>query len=173
MKKQASLCILGLLLSAGAQAQAVYKCVQADGRMTYQQEKCAEAVKQSTVRSPDAPADKTSAEIRLEDDRKRREKIMNERLDGNCPSPRIVEIMGDLGLCSGIPEFQERHGEAIRDWKVRNFEAYRACGRDERALKRAGNRATETAARFRGDDQGRAFHCEMFATALRTDTVKR
>jgi hypothetical protein len=84
-----------------------------------------------------------------------------------------VEIMGNMGLCSSLPQFQERHGEAVREWKVRNFEAYRACGRDEQALKRASNLATETGARFRGNDKGREFHCEMFATTLRTDTAKR
>lgn len=94
MKSQASLCAFGLMLSAmAAHAQAVYKCVQADGRMAYQQEKCAEA--------------------------------------------------------------------------------YRACVRDEQALKRASDLATQTGARLRGNDKGRESHCEMFAATLRTDTVKR
>ena len=50
-----------LLISTPSDAQQLYKCTLANGRVQYQQEPCLDATKQSTVRPPDPIAPKSDA----------------------------------------------------------------------------------------------------------------
>jgi len=56
--------LLALALAAftAAEAQTLFKCVGRDGKVSYQSEKCADAVRESTVRPPDPVAPRAAAE---------------------------------------------------------------------------------------------------------------
>jgi hypothetical protein len=156
----ASVSLCGLCVSAfPAAAQTLYKCVQANGRVMYQQEPCADAKKQSTVRPPDPVAAKSEAELKAAGERaaKSAEMDMNQ----------IGQVIADASLCtSDAPGWDAKHGPAFQAWKNRNGEMVTKFNGDADARARAVARMDSERARFAADKNRNALatSCEALAS---------
>lgn len=156
----ASACAAACALVASAQAQTLYKCLQPGGRVLYQQEPCADATKQSTVRPPDPVASKTAEELKAAEDSaaKAAETEMN----------AVIRMMADLSLCVGdVPGFDDKHGAAIQQWKARNGKAVARFDRDREARSKAVARMDAERARLKAPG-ALAANCERVAGSLGT-----
>jgi hypothetical protein len=145
-----------LFLSAGAQAQTLYKCVQAGGRVQYQQEPCVDAKEQSTVRPPDPVAAKSEAELRAagEKDAKAAELEIGQ----------VGQVIADASLCtSDVPGWDAKHGRAFQQWKNRNGPVVTKFDSDQDARAKAIARMDSERARFAADKPGLAASCESLA----------
>ena len=139
-----------------AQAQTLYKCVQASGRVQYQQEPCADAKKQSTVRPPDPVAAKSEAELRAAGEKagKAAELEMSQ----------VGQMIADASLCtSDVPGWDAKHGRAFQQWKNRNGAAVTKFDSDQEARAKAIARMDSERARFAADRPGLAASCEGVA----------
>jgi hypothetical protein len=158
-----SVFICGFLsLSVSAQAQTLYKCLQANGRVLYQQEPCPDPRKQSLVRPPDPVAAKSEAELRAERDQaaKGAEAEMGE----------VIQVIADASLCTGdVPGWDDRNGAAIREWKIRNGKAVARFDQDQEARRKAMARMDMERGRFAVERNRNALaeSCERLASRLR------
>jgi hypothetical protein len=110
-----ALLALGLAASAAAEAQTLFKCVGRDGKVSYQSEKCADAVRESTVRPPDpvapraAPAAEPAADAA--------------KAPANPKEPAIawdtfVAHVSSYENCAAIvPGFGPKHSANYQRWK--------------------------------------------------------
>ena len=149
------LCVLcGSALTA--QAQTLYKCVQASGRVQYQQEPCADAKKQSTVRPPDPVAPLSEAELKKAGEKEAKAEELQ--------MAQIGQMIGDASLCtSDVPDWDARHGRAFQQWKNRNGAMVTKFDSDQEARARAIARMESERARFAADKAGLAASCEGVA----------
>jgi hypothetical protein len=148
-----------LFLSAGAQAQTLYKCVQAGGRVQYQQEPCADAMKQSTVRPPDPVAPKSEAELRAAAE--------SAAKAAELEIGQVGQVIADASLCTNdVPEWDEKHGRTFQQWKNRNGTVVAKFDADPQARARAIARMDSERARFAADKPGLAASCEGLAARL-------
>ncbi|HET7672877.1 MAG TPA: DUF4124 domain-containing protein [Burkholderiales bacterium] len=150
-----------LLSSFATPAQTLYKCVQANGRVQYQQEPCVDAKKQSTVRAPDPVAAKSEAELKAAGDKAAKAAEMN--------MSQIGQVIADASLCtSDVPGWDAKHGTAFQAWKVRNGEMVTKFNDDADARARAIARMDSERARFAADKNRNALatSCEALASRL-------
>ncbi|HET7672582.1 MAG TPA: DUF4124 domain-containing protein [Burkholderiales bacterium] len=152
-------CVSICALPFPAQAQSLYKCVQANGRVQYQQEPCVDAKQQSTVRAPDPVAAKSEAELKAAGDKaaKTAEMDMNQ----------IGQVIADASLCtSDAPGWDAKHGPAFQAWKNRNGEMVTKFNGDADARARAVARMDSERARFAADKNRNALatSCEALAS---------
>ena len=139
-----------------AQAQTLYKCVQASGRVQYQQEPCADAKKQSTVRPPDPVAVKSEAELRAAQEKAGKAAELE--------IGQVGQVIADASLCSSdVPGWDAKHGRAFQQWKNRNGAVVVKFDSDQGARARALARMDSERARFAADKPGLAASCEGVA----------
>jgi hypothetical protein len=145
----AALSLAGLALAAAPVAHAqLFKCIQ-DGRTVYQQEKCPDTARQSTVRPPDAVVEKPLAPKAAAE---RAEQQATSEIDG------IVEVIAGYSVCvEKVSGFGARHRDVYDGWKTRNAAAFSRFGSDPAAARKLeqGLRA-ERAKTFADDAEGRA-----------------
>ena len=102
-----------LAFAVEAQAQQLYKCTLANGRVQYQQEPCYDAVKQSTVRPPDPVAPKSSAEMKAEGDKS--------AAAAELQMSQVVVTLAGASICaSDAAGWDAKYGPALQAWKGRN-----------------------------------------------------
>lgn len=156
----ASVSLCGLCVSAfPAAAQTLYKCVQANGRVLYQQEPCADAKKQSTVRPPDPVAAKSEAELKAAGERAAKSAEMD--------MSQIGQVIADASLCtSDVQGWDAKHGRAFQQWKSRNGALVTKFDTDQEARARAIARMDSERARFAADKNRNALaaSCEALAS---------
>lgn len=143
---RAALAIAALLFAAPSAAQVMYKCVQPNGRVLYQDAPCEDSAKQSTVRG----ADPVPAKPLQPGD---------ERLD----APPEIElgtlvdvISGFSGCAQDVPGFAAKHNPAFNGWKLRNAAAMTRYGRDEKAQQKVRDSLQEQMRNASTDPDARA-----------------
>ena len=148
----AFICVPGL-----AQAQ-LFKCVLG-GKTVYQQEKCPEEAKQSTVRPPDTlpekPVDPKAAAEKAEKD------ALAEK--GN-----LISVFAGYSVCAEkFPDFSSRYSGAFEDWKKRNAAAFGRLNANPDAGRELDDRLrAERAKPFPDDTAGRIAACAPTVTAI-------
>jgi len=142
-------CLAGLALgSAGVARAQLFKCIQ-DGRTVYQQEKCPDTARQSTVRPPDAvvekPLDPKAAAERAEQQ-------ATSEIDG------LVDVIAGYSVCvEKVSGFGARYGDVYEGWKTRNAAAFSRFSSDPTASPKLDQRLrAERAKTFADDAEGRA-----------------
>ena len=149
-------------IALGANAQTLFKCVNANGKTTYQQEPCVDA-KQSTVRQPDPVAPKTSEQ------RQAAEAAAAKDVESTLDS--IGNTLADVSLCqSDVPGFDEKHSAALQGWKQRNGAAVDKFYGDPQAQAKAVARREAERARLTADKGNKgalAARCDQVAAALK------
>jgi hypothetical protein len=145
-----------LFLSVSAQAQTLYKCVQAGGRVQYQQEPCADAKRQSTVRPPDPVAPRSEAELAKAGEKAARAEELQ--------MGQVGQVIADASLCtSDVEGWDAKHGPAFQQWKNRNGTMVTKFDSDQEARARAITHMESERARFATDKAGLAASCESLA----------
>ena len=147
----------GIGVPAVAQAQ-LFKCVQ-NGKTVYQQEKCPDEAKQSTVRCPDAVPEKPL------DAKAAAEKAQQEAA---AEKGRILDVFAGYTICAEkFPDFGSRYGPAFEDWKVRNAAAFGRFNADPANAQRLEQRLREERVKpFPEDTPGRLAACTPTITAI-------
>jgi len=146
----AVLCLAGLgLCSATAAHAQLFKCVQPDGRTVYQQEKCADTARQSTVRPPDAVVEKP---LEPKAAAEKAEQQATSEIDG------IVDVIAGFSVCvEKVSGFGARYGDVYEGWKTRNAAAFSRFGSNPAAAPKLEQRLqAERAKTFADDAEGRA-----------------
>ena len=153
-----ALLLAALLLAAqGASAQ-LFKCVLG-GKTVYQQEKCPEEAKQSTVRPPDTlpekPLDPKAAAEKAEKD------AVAEK--GN-----LINVFASYSVCAEkFPDFAARYSGAFDDWKTRNAAAFGRLNANPDAARELNERLrAERAKPFPVDTPGRLDACDATVSAI-------
>lgn len=155
----ASACALGVSAPA-AQAQTLYKCVQASGRVQYQQEPCQDAKKQSTVKPPDPVAAKSEAELKAAGEKAAK--------SADLEMSQIAQVIADASLCtSDVQGWDAKHGRAFQQWKNRNGAMVTKFDSDQDARARAIARMDSERARFAADKNRNALAANCEAVAAR------
>ncbi|HUE94469.1 DUF4124 domain-containing protein [Pseudomonas sp.] len=151
------LCVL-CVSALPTQAQTLYKCVQASGRVQYQQEPCVDAKKQSTVRPPDPVAPKSEEQLKAAAEQAAQG--AQRRME------QVIAVMADTGLCIDVPGFEAKHTAAIRQWSARNREMVIKYDTDDGARAQADARTSAERARLGPDPRSLAEYCERFVARL-------
>ena len=148
----AFICVPGLV-----HAQ-LFKCVQG-GKTVYQQEKCPEEARQSTVRPPDTvpvkPLDPQAAAEKAE-----KEQVAEK---GN-----VIGVFASYTVCAEkFPEFATRYSGAFDDWKKRNAAAFSRVTSSPEGGKELNDRLrAERAKPFPEDTPGRLAACAPTVSAI-------
>ena len=153
-----ALCVL-CVSALTAQAQQLYKCTMANGRVQYQQEPCAAAAKQSTVRPPDPVAPKTGTELKAQSDKSA---AVAELQMG----PVITTIAGASVCASDAPGWDEKYSAALAAWKSRNGTQVAKFDADPEARARALAFMESERSRFAGNKAALAQNCEALGSRL-------
>jgi len=120
----AAACLLAASTAARAQ---LFKCIQ-DGRTVYQQEKCPDTAKQSTIREPDAVPEKPL------DPKAAGEKAVQQSA---AEVDRLVDVVVGFSMCGErVPDFRGKYSDAYEDWKTRNAEAFGRFGANPEASRK-------------------------------------
>ena len=148
----AFICVPGL-----AQAQ-LFKCVLG-GKTVYQQEKCPDEAKQSTVRGPDAIAERPL------DAKAAAEKAQQ---DAIAEKANIINVMAGFTVCvEKFPDFGSRYAPAFEDWKVRNAAGFGRLNASPENTRELEERIrSERAKPFPEDTPGRLAACRPVVTAI-------
>ena len=155
---RASVVSIALAVPAEAGAQTLFKCVNANGKTTYQQEPCVDA-KQSTVRLPDPVAAKTPEQVKAAQEKGAK--------DNESAMDRVGNMLADVSLCqSDVPGFDEKHSAALQGWKQRNGADVDKFYKDPAAQSRAVTRRDAERARIGADKNALAARCEQIAASL-------
>jgi uncharacterized protein DUF4124 len=143
------------------QAQTLYKCVQANGRVLYQQEPCTDATKQSTVRPPDPPSAKSEAEMKAAGEKAAK--------SADLEMNQVIQVIADASLCTAEAQgWDAKHGPAFQAWKNRNGGMVVKFDADQGARAKAIARMDSERARFAADKNRGALaaHCEGLAASF-------
>ena len=159
------ICVGLLLASTELAAQSLFKCTTPAGKVVYQQDKCDETHKQSTVRPPDPVAEKSEAELKASSARDA--KAIEQQM-----AP-ISQAVADLTVCGDVPGWDEKHGAAIRDWRSRNGQAIAKLDQDQDARGKAVARVQSERTKYATDKSGLMDRCESFAASLRKTTNQK
>jgi len=140
-------------------AQQLYKCTLANGRVQYQQEPCHDAVKQSTVRPPDPVAPKSSAEMKAEGDKS--------AAAAELQMSQVVVTLAGASICtSDNAGWDAKYGPALQGWKARNGAQVAKFDSDQEARAKAVAFIESERARFAGNKAGLADYCEALGARL-------
>ena len=145
----ASVFVASALLCAPALAQAqLYKCIQ-DGKTVYQQEKCPESAKQTTLRGPD-PVPERPLEPKAAEDKAA--KVSASEIDG------LIDVISGFTVCAEqVDDFATKYGPAFEDWKTRNAAAFGRFSANPEASGKLNARLTADRAKpFPDTPEGRA-----------------
>ena len=147
-----SVFICGFLAFAlESQAQQLYKCTLANGRVQYQQEPCHDAVKQSTVRPPDPIAPKSETEQKAE--------AAKSAQAAELQMSQVIVVMAGASVCAS-DAWDTKYGPAFQAWKSRNAAQVAKFDSDPDARAKAIAFIESERARFATDKAGRAGYCE-------------
>jgi hypothetical protein len=156
-----TLALLLALSVASFEAPAqLYKCVQ-DGKTVYQQERCPETAKQSTVRGadpvPERPLDPKAAEEKAG-------KATATEIDG------LIDTISGFTVCAEqVEDFATKYGPAFEDWKSRNAAGFAKFSASPDASGKLNARlAADRAKPFADDSSGRAAKSAHCARVLAT-----
>ena len=142
--------LVALCASPAADAQSLFKCVKG-GKVVYQDSKCDDDAKQSTVRPPDAPAERRfpaaepSADPKSEgakSDASKSDPAKKAGGDGGAGMPvnTVVEIISNFeGCAADFPAFAAKYGRAFDQWKTRNHNAMTRYNQDGEARRKVQN----------------------------------
>ena len=148
-----------LLTSAATDAQQLYKCTLANGRVQYQQEPCADASRQSTVRPPDPIAPKSSAEQKAASDKSAQAAELQ--------MSQVIVVIAGASVCSGdAPGWDEKYSPALAAWKSRNGVQVAKFDADPEARAKAIAYVESERARFATNKAGLAETCEALGARL-------
>jgi hypothetical protein len=123
--------VVAVSLCGAAQAQSLFKCVQPDGKVVYQDSKCPEETKQSTVRPPDerpaAPPPKEPAP--------------GAKADGPAApaitTQAVIEVIANFqGCAEQFPAFASKYGAAYQQWRQKNSAALSRYEQDGEARRK-------------------------------------
>jgi hypothetical protein len=141
------------------EAQQLYKCTLASGRVQYQQEPCADAAKQSTVRPPDPVAAKTEAEVKAANDKS--------AAVAELQMGQVIMTLATASVCaSDAPGWDAKYSPALAAWKNRNGAQVARFDADPEARAKAVALVEAERARFAGNKAGLAESCEGLGTRL-------
>ena len=130
------------LFAADAGAQ-LYKCV-VDGKTVYQQERCPETAKETTLRSSAPPP--TPPEVEKAKDEKQ---AQVDDADLN----RLSDVIAGYNVCSEIqPDFRDKWGETYNAWGNKNRDAFKRYEANPESVARL--KAATTAARAKISGEG-------------------
>jgi hypothetical protein len=153
--------LAGALLFGAPPARAqLYKCIQ-DGRTVYQQEKCPDSARQSTVRPPDAvvekPLDPKAAAEKAEQQ-------ATSEVDG------LVEVIAGYSVCvEKVSGFGARYSDVYEGWKTRNAAAFSRFGSNPTAARKLEQRLqAERAKTFADDAEGLAARANACGRVIAT-----
>ena len=141
--------LAGFALGSASVAHAqLFKCVQ-DGRTVYQQEKCPDTARQSTVRPPDAIVEKP---LEPKAAAEKAEQQATSEIDG------LVDVIAGYSVCvEKVSGFGARYGDVYEGWKMRNAAAFSRFGSSPAAASKLEQRLqAERAKTFADDAEGRA-----------------
>ena len=158
--------LLALCAATAADAQ-LFKCVKG-GKVVYQDSKCDDDAKQSTVRPPDAPAERRFPAAEPAADAKGDAA----KTDPAKPDPAkaggdggaamsvntVVEIISNYeGCAADFPAFATKYGKAFEQWKSRNHNAMTRYNQDGEARRKVADSLEIQRKMSRGEDaDGRA-----------------
>jgi hypothetical protein len=136
--------LLACLLAFAADAPAqLFKCVQ-DGKTVYQQEKCPETAKESTVRGPTGPA--KDAEVQKIDEEKQAQQA-------DADLTRIAEVVAGFNICSEVQKgFRDQYQGAYNEWGTKNRDAFKKYEANPEGVARM--KATTSVARAKLEGEG-------------------
>jgi hypothetical protein len=141
MRPLAVLTAAFLLAAPDASAQ-LFKCVQ-DGKTVYQQEKCPETAKESTVRAPTGPA--KDAEVQKADEEKQ---VQQTEAD----LERIAEVVAGYNMCTEFQkDFRDKYAAAYNDWGTKNREAFKKYEATPEAVAKMKRRTAEYREKLSGE----------------------
>src|SRR6187549_3635535 len=144
--------------SAATEAQQLYKCTAANGRVQYQQEPCYDAAKQSTVRPPDPVAPKSSAETKAESDKA--------AAASELQMGQVITTLAGASLCASDAGWDAKYGSALQAWKGRNGAQVAKFDSDQDARAKAVAFIESERSRFATNKAGLADYCEALGARL-------
>ena len=150
--------LAGFALEAPAQ---LYKCVL-NGKTVYQQEKCPDEAKQSTLRAPDPVPEKPLEPKAAEE---KASKGAATEIDG------LIDVISGFTVCAEqVDDFASKYGPAFEDWKVRNAAAFQRFSANPEASGKLNARLSADRAKpFPDTPEGRAArgaHCSRMLAAI-------
>jgi len=126
--RQALALIVAASACGNAYGQALFKCVQPDGKVVYQDSRCPDDAKQSTVKPPD---ERPAAAV-----------AKDPAPGANAASPAappmtmqaVIEVLGNFQGCSEqFPAFAAKYGAAFQQWRQKNMAAITQYEQDSAA----------------------------------------
>jgi hypothetical protein len=149
-----------LAFAAESQAQQLYKCTLANGRVQYQQEPCLDAAKQSTVRPPDPIAPKSEAEQKAASDKS--------SATAELQMSQVIVVLAGASICSGDSAWDAKYSDAVQAWKSRNGAQVAKFDSDQDARAKALAFIESERARFAGANgkAAQATYCEGVGARL-------
>ena len=158
LRSVVSVSLCGLCVSAvSAQAQQLYKCTLANGRVQYQQEPCYDAVKQSTVRPPDPIAPKTESEQKAD--------AAKGAQAAELQMSQVIVVLAGASVCAS-DAWDAKYGSALQAWKSRNGAQVAKFDSDQDARSKAIAFIESERARFATNKAGMADYCEAAGARL-------
>ena len=137
MPVRLALLALGFAVFTTAEAQTLFKCIGRDGKVSYQSEKCADAVRESTVRPPDPVAPRVAPPA----------DVPPPAPGGGAPAPApseppmdwdtFVSHIASYENCAAVvPGFGPKHNANFSRWKERHRTATARFNQDGNAQRR-------------------------------------
>ena len=151
-----SLCVLSVS-ALEAPAQQLYKCTAANGRVQYQQEPCADAAKQSTVRPPDPVAPKSDAEQKAD--------ASKNAQAAELQMSQVIVVLAGASVCAS-DAWDAKYGAALQAWKSRNGTQVAKFDSDPDARAKAIAFIESERARLSNNKAGMADYCDAVGARL-------
>ena len=133
MLARPALLALGLAAFTAAEAQTLFKCVGRDGKVSYQSEKCADAVRESTVKPPDPVAPRAAPPADAPEAAKA-ERAPNE------PAIEwetfVAQVSSYENCAAVVPGFGPKHSANYQRWKERYRSTVARFNQDGNAQRR-------------------------------------
>lgn len=149
---------------AAAQAQALFKCAQPNGRTSYQEQPCADTMRQSTVRPPAARAAKTDEELTA---RRKAEKARFSR-ENHLVIIQTGEAAASIPFCAGeVSGFEEKHRALIQDWRRLHPKVMDCYDQDEDGRTLMAGHQGAMRRRLKDDRSEIAAHCGSLVNVMR------
>ena len=135
-------------LSAGAQT--LFKCVQKDGKVRYQDQQCTEDTKQSEVQKPGAPGTPAPAPIDTSTSAGAKKAADEKNLAAEVDAVMDI-VLSYEGCAQAFPAFASKFGSTYQGWKTRNRAAFTRYEQDPEAAAKVQKRVAEQKKELQGD----------------------
>ncbi len=138
-----------------ADAQSLFKCVGRDGKVVYQDSKCAEDARQSTVAPPAPAGDKPRDAARADPAAPTQQPEL--------PMDAVVGMLSNYQSCAeDVPGFSAKFDAGFQQWKRRNRVAMTRYDQDGPAQRQVRESLEFERRKTRSDDaEGRAAKAQM------------